>query len=257
MKNIITSIAALFIITLSSFAQDMVTLRNGTMLQGSILEVNAEVLKMKRSDNPDGPVYTIMKSDIYKVEYQNGSKEVWNDKGDIDPDYVPTPQDRTKYNGPRVGFTYIGDGYIADAMIRDGKTPFVTQFGYQFETRLFHIPNGLSGRMEFVPMLGGLEQGMFLPSASLLVGLRGGKGYEIGMGPNLSRTGMGMIFAIGTSFRSGGVNFPIHLAVLPSIGKRVYGSTYDPATNTYVPQNQIIHSGVRISLLVGFNTRKN
>ena len=256
MKNIIASVLAFFMIIGYSFSQDVVTLRDGTKVKGKIVEVNADILKMKKEENPEGPLYSIAKTDINTVEYANGTKEVWNPKGDVEKDYEPTAEDRTKYNGPRVGCTYIGDGYIADQMIRDGKTPFISQFGYQFETRLFHIPSGLSGRMEFVPMLGGLEQGLFLPSASLMIGLRGANGFEIGMGPNLSRTGMGMIFAVGTSIRSGGVNFPIHLAILPSIGKKVTNYTYDPVTNVSTPHDLLIHSGVRISLLVGFNTRK-
>ncbi|HEY6160637.1 MAG TPA: hypothetical protein VI112_05420 [Bacteroidia bacterium] len=257
MKNIITIIAALFILSATAWSQDVIHMKDGTIIKGKITEINMEKVKIRLNEDPSAPAFDVKRSDILSIEYEGQQKEVWSNQDKDEKDYVPEYDDRAKYDGPRVGFTYVGDGYIADQMRADGKTPMITQFGYQFETRLFHTPNGLSGRMEFVPMLGGLEQGMFLPSASLMMGIRMGRGLELGMGPNLSRTGMGMIFAIGTSFHSGGVNFPVHLAVLPSVGKKVTTYTIDPSTNNYVSHDMIIHSGVRISLLIGFNVKRH
>ena len=109
--------------------------------------------------------------------------------------------------------------------------PFLTQFGWQFETRLFRLPNGVSGLVELVPLVGGLEQGQFIPSVSGLLGVRGAKGFEFGVGPNVTPLGANIVLAMGTSIQSNGINFPINLAVVP--GK----------------------DGMRVSLLVGFNAR--
>lgn len=136
-------------------------------------------------------------------------------------------------SGPRVGFTVLSDG-IVDKLKDDGLhiRPFVTQFGWQFEKRFYGGANGLSAVTECVVLAGGLEQGVLLPSLSWLVGLRTSKGVEFGVGPNVTPVGAALAFAAGTTFRSGALNFPLNLAVVPS------------------------KSGVRVSVLAGFNTRR-
>ena len=135
-------------------------------------------------------------------------------------------------DGPRVGETYIFPGAIANKLKKDFKAnPLITQFGWQFETQYFNLPSGTAGLVEAVALVGGLEQGLFLPSGSLLVGLRSHNGFEFGFGPNLSLTGAAFIFAIGITFHSSDVNFPVNIAFVPS------------------------KEGARISFLFGFNAR--
>ena len=113
--------------------------------------------------------------------------------------------------GPRVGLTYIFPGKTADDLKTDlGMTPFFTQFGWQFEHQYFALDNGTAGLVEFVGLIGGLEQGKFLPSASLLIGVRGSKGGEFAFGPNLSLTGAGFVFAVGHTYKMGSLNFPVN-----------------------------------------------
>ncbi len=150
---------------------------------------------------------------------------------------------RIRYNGPRVGVTFIGPGAIQDYLSERRKAPLVVQFGWQFETRLFTINNGTSGLVEWVLLVGGTEQGLFLPSATMLLGMRSGmQGYEFGIGPSLSVSGIGMAFAVGGSLKSGKMYFPINLAVVPSAYKKNGIQGEGP-------------TGVRVSLLIGFNTR--
>lgn len=135
-------------------------------------------------------------------------------------------------DGPRVGVTILTGGILDKARESvPGLNPVITQFGWQFETRLFRMPSGLSALAEFVPLVGGLDQGKFIPSISGLLGMRTGKGFEVGIGPNVTPVGTNLVVAVGASFRSNGVNFPVNLAVVPGNG------------------------GARISLLFGFNAR--
>lgn len=135
--------------------------------------------------------------------------------------------------GPRVGMTYITGGELSRRLKSEfSVNPFISQFGWQFERQYFNLSSGVAGLVEGVVLIGGLEQNVFLPSLSMLVGIRNAKGFEFGFGPNLSLAGAGMVFAVGTSIQSGSLNFPINLAVIPS------------------------PSGTRISLLVGFNVVK-
>ncbi|OFX88821.1 MAG: hypothetical protein A2W99_04970 [Bacteroidetes bacterium GWF2_33_16] len=135
-------------------------------------------------------------------------------------------------NGPRVGFTYIGPGDVADRLNENDISQFISQFGWQFETRFFTLDNGSCGLVEGVVLLGGLEQNTILPSASFLIGLRGQKGIEFGFGPNLSVAGASFVFAVGITLKTQNIFFPINLAMVPS------------------------KDGYRFSLLFGFNARK-
>jgi hypothetical protein len=83
--------------------------------------------------------------------------------------------------------------------------------------------------VEFIALVGGFEQQLFMPSATMLVGIRNYRGMELGFGPNISLTGTAIAFAAGVTIQSNGINFPINLAYVPS------------------------PSGGRVSLLFGFN----
>jgi hypothetical protein len=41
------------------------------------MEVNETTIKYKKSDNPDGPTYSIAVKDVAKVKYKNGSEDVF------------------------------------------------------------------------------------------------------------------------------------------------------------------------------------
>lgn len=218
-------------------AQDVILKRNGEEVQAKVQEISLHEIKYKRYDNLDGPMISILKQEVFMIKYENGTKEVFNEAAPV----VASPQiDRPyeqrnlKLAGPRIGFTIISDKY-RNQIMEDHNTElnnFMTQFGWQFETRVFTLDNGTSGLFEFVPLIGGLEQGKFLPSLSALVGIRGPKGFEVGFGPNLSLAGAGVVLAAGTNFQSQGVNFPLNFAFAPS------------------------KDGGRFSVLFGFNSRK-
>ena len=78
-----------------------------------------------------------------------------------------------KLSGPRFGFTYITDGSlmynINDLPNVSKANPLIAQFGWQFEKQ-FECGN-TAGIVEFIPLIGGFEQGLFLPSFSTLVEL--------------------------------------------------------------------------------------
>jgi hypothetical protein len=148
---------------------------------------------------------------------------------------VPPVARRVSLSGPRFGATFLSPGLVArlddDYDIRAGSV--VSQFGWQFEKRLYSGDSRLTAVTEWVVLVGGVEQGLFLPSVSWLVGLRTRSGAEFGFGPNFTAAGTGLVLAAGRTFRAGALNLPVNLAVVPS------------------------KSGVRVSLLLGFNTRGN
>jgi hypothetical protein len=157
-----------------------------------------------------------------------------------------------RLSGPRFGVTFLSDGVVDE--LREDKSidvgAVVTQFGWQFEKRFSDRDNRFTPVTEWVLLVGGLEQGVFLPSVSWIVGLRSRNGAEFGVGPNLTPVGAALAFVGGITFRSGSLNFPVNLAVVPS------GVTYTKTSATPPFVTEVERRAVRVSLLVGFNLRR-
>lgn len=137
-------------------------------------------------------------------------------------------------DGPRFGVTVLDDSTRALVSVRFDKdvTPAITQFGWQKEKRFMTTPTGFTGETEWVALVGGVDQGLFLPSFTWLVGARTAEGVEFAVGPNLGAGGFGLAAAAGVTFRAGALNIPLNFAAVRS------------------------PTGVRISLLAGFNLRR-
>ena len=136
-------------------------------------------------------------------------------------------------SGPRFGVTFLGEGIIDKLVEHDiDVDPVITQFGWQFEKRFYAGASGVTALNEWVLLIGGLEQGVALPSLTWMVGLRTKEGAEFGIGPNITPLGVGLAIAAGTTFKAGVLNIPVNVAIVPS------------------------RSGVRVSMLTGFNTRR-
>ena len=145
---------------------------------------------------------------------------------------LPPPARVVELSGPRFGVTFLDDGVVArlqDRNIDVGST--VSQFGWQFEKQFFHRSGSVAMVTEWVALLGGLEQSIAVPSLSWLVGFRTRTGAEFGIGPNITPGGTALVVAAGHTFRSGVMNVPVNVAVVPS------------------------KHGMRVTLLTGFSLR--
>ena len=144
------------------------------------------------------------------------------------------PPDVVDLAGPRVGVTFLSDGVRARLQERFKKEvgPSITQFGWQKEKRFLSNPDGFTGVTEFVVLVGGMEQGAFIPSFNWMVGVRTATGVEFAAGPNVTPFGTGMGAAAGVTIKTGNLNIPVNFAAVRS------------------------RSGVRVSMLAGFNARK-
>jgi len=72
----------LFFTTISVmvFGQDIIITKDARRIEAQITEVNANNVKYKRFGSPDSPVYTILKSEISSITYQDGAIEVFKEK---------------------------------------------------------------------------------------------------------------------------------------------------------------------------------
>jgi hypothetical protein len=274
---VVLTMCVLLLTNIPVFAQDVIFFRSGNELKAKIMEITDYEVKYRNFEDQSGPIHTITKATVFMIRYENGTKEVFENQApppappafipNPDPKFDPDTSDfakkrRKKFDGPRVGVTYVSPGTSADYLAAKGKRPLVTQFGWQFEARLFTVEE-TSGIFEFVPMIGGVEQGMFIPSASMLLGIRTGSRFifEFAIGPNFSivpdyygngRGFAGLVIAAGTSFKKGNVYFPVNIAFVPSVGNVI--DVYNKETQT--TEKIKYYTGSRLSLIVGFNSRK-
>ena len=123
---------------------------------------------------------------------------------------APAPVDtdepvyRHDLSGPRVGATYTPNGATS-------------QFGWHFENQASPTPRGPWFLVERVFLLGGLESSMFIPTGTLLFGVRLPSSFEVGLGPSATiGAGRGLqsslVVAAGQSFRAGGIRVPVNIA---------------------------------------------
>ena len=173
--------------------------------------------------------------------------------------------ERMRLDGPRMGATFF-TGTTATVLgasrAKGGYDafPLMFQFGYQFEKQYLSA-GSFQALFEFIPMVTGLDQGLAIPSFTIMNGLRENKnGWEFGFGPSFSlvkrsqgfydannqwmlrsewindTNNIGLtppdfsyrldsrgdyvlsssfVFAIGKTFRSGTMNIPMNLYMMP------------------------------------------
>ena len=136
--------------------------------------------------------------------------------------------------GPRIGLTVLNQKSV-DTLLEKRNVqirPLISQFGWQFERRLYTNGDGTTVLTEWVPLISGLDQGVALPSLNWLVGLRTRTGTEFGIGPNVTPLGVGLVAAMGVTVKSGALHVPVNFAIATS------------------------KSGARVSVMTGFNIRR-
>lgn len=80
MKKLLLGVLSLLCFPILSFAQDVIIKKNADEVQAKVLEIGESTVTYKKFSNPNGPSYTIPKSDIFMIKYQNGDKEVFKEE---------------------------------------------------------------------------------------------------------------------------------------------------------------------------------
>jgi hypothetical protein len=146
---------------------------------------------------------------------------------------APPPARTLSLSGPRIGISLLSDGVVSE-LKKNGVDvrPTISQFGWQFERQFYAKEGGVSALNEWVFLLGGLDQGVAIPSLTWLAGLRTQEGAEFGVGPNVTPAGVALAIAAGVTFRAGVFNVPMNFAVVPT------------------------KAGTRVTMLTGFTLRR-
>jgi len=165
------------------------------------------------------------------------------------PNKISEQEDILKLDGPRFGMAFF-TGATSDRFMAprseggfNGAYPGVWQFGYQFEKQYLNTGD-VQVLFEFIPMVNGLDQGLFMPSFTIMHGIRSNKtGLEFAFGPSvrfvkasgdnkmLDSNGSLMgtsdfVFAFGRSFKSGRMNIPVNLFVVPNKNGTRFGFSF-------------------------------
>ena len=113
----------------------------------------------------------------------------------------------------------------------------------------------ITGIVEWIALVGGMEKGLFLPSVSSMVGARSSNGFEFAMGPNLSLGGIAMVFGAGYNFKSGDLNMPVNIGFVPG-RKQIQRARYEYSNGPMISPEREYNTGSRFSITLGFNMNK-
>ncbi|MGQ0829286.1 MAG: hypothetical protein ACT4ON_12940 [Bacteroidota bacterium] len=113
------SVLAFFIFLIpgkSLQAQDTIVKQNKEIVLAKVIEISTSEVKFKRFDLPDGPLFTLVKSEISKIKYSNGTVEEFNtekkvestkatDLPDLSHRYILIMNDGTQLKGKIISET--------------------------------------------------------------------------------------------------------------------------------------------------------
>lgn len=75
MRRIIIMTMLIVLETMFVIAQDVIVKKDNSTIVAKVLEILPESVKYKKWSNPNGPIYTILNSDIIAINYENGEIE--------------------------------------------------------------------------------------------------------------------------------------------------------------------------------------
>jgi len=112
-----------FLLTIAIFssilatAQDKIYKTNGTIIDAKVKEVNQTTVNYKRFDNPNGPDYSILKREVDKIVYQNGTIDKFEAGNSSGSSHKSKSSGKTKHEANRFGdniLTVIPAAFTAD-----------------------------------------------------------------------------------------------------------------------------------------------
>ncbi len=100
MTKSIFTLLAFIAISITGFSQDVITQKSGEDIQAKILEVNPTEIKYKKFDNQNGPTFTLLKSDVLMIRYENGTKDIFTQTEEVKTN-VKTSNEDMRMKGER------------------------------------------------------------------------------------------------------------------------------------------------------------
>ena len=111
MKKIIFTILTSIFTMSFCFSQDIITKKTSDDIQAKVLEVTTTEIKYKRFDNPDGPIFTILKSEVLMVRYENGTKDIFIEEKRNETVSTPNPSSGDLFTQGQLDASKYYNGY--------------------------------------------------------------------------------------------------------------------------------------------------
>lgn len=92
------------LLSADAFSQDVIILKDGRIIHAKVLEVDLTVIKYKKASYLEGPLYSILRSEVYAIAYENQSSDYFDSPyatGFASPPVTAAPPDTMLY---RAGF---------------------------------------------------------------------------------------------------------------------------------------------------------
>jgi hypothetical protein len=128
MKKILILAVALIGSATVTLAQDIITLKNGDEIKAKVQEIGLSDVKYKKFENANGPTYTLLKTEIFMIKYENGEKDVFTtqtqpvQEKQASPLVSPTVQ-QNDYSTPAGSTVQQNDYSHINDMTKRGKVP--------------------------------------------------------------------------------------------------------------------------------------
>jgi hypothetical protein len=147
MKKIIFALLTSIFATTFCLSQDIITKKSGEDIQAKVLEVTTPEIKYKKFDNQNGPTFTILKSEVLMLRYENGTKDIFNEEkknettsstsGDL---FVQGQSDASRYYK---GYKGAGTGTLITSLVSPlvGLIPAIACSSTQPKEMNLNYPN--------------------------------------------------------------------------------------------------------------------
>jgi hypothetical protein len=77
MKRLLFFVICLFNLSIV-FSQDVIITTSGDKIKAKVSEIGIDQIKYKKFENQEGPVISILKTDVFMINYENGTKDIFN-----------------------------------------------------------------------------------------------------------------------------------------------------------------------------------
>ncbi len=119
-------IAMMFVYSNLTYAQDMITMKTGEDINAKVLEVTTSEIKYKKTDMPDGPIFSLLKSEVLIIRYANGTKDVFNNQSkEIKTEVETNSKEKKLIQGKKVSFGVKGGLNYSNLAGQNSNKPIV------------------------------------------------------------------------------------------------------------------------------------
>jgi formylglycine-generating enzyme required for sulfatase activity len=142
------------------WAQDVITLKNGDEIEALVQKIGEMEVAYKKWDFQDGPTFTIMKSEIFRIKYQNGTKDVFNDftesvKPQVEQiNYIPDNVPHQPRHPAEPEMVFVEGGTFTMGDTDDKRVPKDERLVHQVTLSSFYIGKYVVTQEQWIAVMG-------------------------------------------------------------------------------------------------------